>query len=81
MRRSLTEGTRTRSARNTFSDSILSRVTKRDWEKDEDIQHPDAELDSKVLHALPQGPGALLCSACETAQAHVLTSHTSLGYW
>ncbi len=50
MKRSLTEGARTRSARGSaFSDSILSRVTKRDWEKDEDIQHPDAELDAKVL--------------------------------
>ena len=49
MKRALTEVQRKKSGGgNTFSDSILSRVTSKNWEKDEDIAEDDVELDNKV---------------------------------
>ena len=48
MKRSLTEMQRKKSGGgNTFSDSILSRVTSKDWEKDDDIAEDDVVRDNK----------------------------------
>ncbi len=65
MKRSLTDLQRKKSGGgNTFSDSILSRVTSRDWEKDEDIAEDDVVLDNKVSWCCTHRCRWIQCCAC-----------------